>query len=440
MMGVMPSFHSLQSTPATLSTPPAGSATVVGYSGGLDSTVLLHVLAADVRMRERGLRVLHVHHGLHPDADAWATHCQTFCDSLSVALRIVRVEVARDSGHGLEAAARHARHAAFEAELGNDEVLALAHHRDDQAETFLLRALRASGPDGLGAMRPWRRFEHGWLWRPLLSRSRAELLTYALQHGLPWIDDPGNADPSFDRNFLRQRVLPLLHERWPQAGAAFARSATLCADATGLLDDEDARCLASIATVEPSTLSRDRLRCLPASRRARVLRRWIAELGLPPLPADGVSRIERELLDARVDAEPVYAWHGHELRAWRDLLHTRRQRPPLSGGWRQGWDGAAPLSLPDGGELTLHGVARPERPFVVHARRGGERIILPGRTHSHALKHVLQDFGVPPWVRERLPLLSDVDGELLAAGDLVHSGGFDQWQREHGARLAWLDD
>jgi hypothetical protein len=156
------------------------------------------------------------------------------CAGLDVPLTIARVEV-RDDGDGPEAAAREARHAAFERELRDGETLALAHHRDDQAETFLLRALRGSGADGLGAMRAWRAFGRGWLWRPLLAQPREALRDHATTHGLPWIEDPSNADPRFDRNFLRQRVLPLLRERWPRVDASFARSAALGAEAADAL-------------------------------------------------------------------------------------------------------------------------------------------------------------------------------------------------------------
>src|SRR5690606_22410743 len=125
--------------------------------------------------------------------------------------------------------------------------------------TFLLRAMRASGPDGLGAMREWRGFGPGHLWRPLLGVPRAALAEYATGHGLRWIEDPSNADTSADRNFLRQRVLPLLGKRWPHAAASLARSAALCAEAAGLLDADDPEALAGVATDDPASLSRARL-------------------------------------------------------------------------------------------------------------------------------------------------------------------------------------
>lgn len=417
---------------------------VVGLSGGLDSIVLLHLLAASTG--ERGLRAIHVHHGLHADADRWAAHCARHCEALGLGLQVVRVAIPNGRGDGREAAARKARHAAFEAALGDDEVLVLAHHRDDQAETFLLRALRGSGVDGLAAMRAWRSYGHGWLWRPLLHFPHSQLLSYAQQHDLHWIDDPSNADTTLDRNFLRHQVLPLLRERWPQADAAFARSAGLCAQAADLLDDEDAQALATARTDDPHTLGCDALMRWPATRRARVLRRWIAQLGLPPLSGDGVAQAEHDLLPDSGDRQPRFDWAGATIRRWRNLLHAGPLREPLPADWQTQWDGCAPLELPCGGTLSLHypdsanAVNGFGRSLMVHTRQGGERIVLPGRSHSHALKHVLQDQAIPPWLRERLPLLSDADGNLLAAGDRILSGKFDCWLSERGARLLWRDE
>nr|WP_242112228.1 tRNA lysidine(34) synthetase TilS [Luteimonas aquatica] len=404
---------------------------LVAFSGGLDSTVLLHLLARRAA-HARGLRAIHVHHGLHPEADAWAAHCRAACQALGVPLHVVRVSVARDEGQGIEAAARAARRRAFAQALGEGEVLALAHHRDDQAETFLLRALRASGTDGLAAMRPWRRFPPGWLWRPLLDTPRAALLAFAREHALSWIEDPSNAGSEYDRNFLRLRVLPLLHERWPQAGTAFARAAQLAGEARELLEEEDAAALAGARTADPQALSVPRLRALPRARRARVLRRWTEGLALPPLPAQGVAQIEAALLG---DADGEFAWHGAVVRRWRDLLHAEPRRAPLPEGWHAPWDGRAPLTLPGGGMLRLEGADAFEAELQAGTRQGGERIVLPGRGHSHALKHVLQALGVPPWERGRLPLLRDAGGAVLAAGDLVYSAPFEAWLRARGARL-----
>lgn len=441
----------------------------VGFSGGLDSTVLLHLLASLPAARGRGLRAVHVHHGLQPRADEWAAHCRSVCGAFGVPLVVRRVAVPRGSGLGIEGAARQARRGAFADELADDEVLALAHHLDDQAETFLLRALRASGPDGLAAMSAWRPFARGHLWRPLLQLPRAVLEQYGHGHGLHWIEDPSNSDASFDRNFLRMQLLPLLRERWPQASASLARSAALCVDAAGLLADDDAQALQAcgVAAESPPTgassraaacaavLACNALSALSPTRRARVLRRWIDGLGLPPLPATGIARIEADLLPARTDSEAMFEWAGASVRAWRGRLHAGWMQAPLPAEWEAHWDGVAPLHLPGGDVLGLTACdgngesnAVPPRsdpppfspPVIVHPRRGGERITLPGRRHSHALKQVLQDLAIPPWERSRLPLLSSGSGGLLAAGDRVVSATLRDWLDTHGLVLVWHRD
>lgn len=431
-----------RNAPVRLLPPPAAGPVRVALSGGLDSVSLLHLLAADGAIRERGLRALHVHHGLHAEADAWATHCAAVCADLGVALDVVRVRVARDGGLGLEGAAREARHRVFAERLDDGECLALAQHLDDQAETFLLRALRASGPDGLAAMRPARRFAGGWLWRPLLDTPRAALEAHARQHGLRWIDDPSNADTALDRNFLRHRVLPLLRERWPHAASAFARSAQLSGESADILSEDDAAALAAVRDEAGGGLSVTALRGLSAARRARLLRAWVSVRGWPPLPAEGIAHIEADLiapLAGVCDTMPRFAWHGVEIRRWRDGLHAVDAHRDLPEDWSCDWDGRAPLALPNGDTLRLVGIDGFPWPVRAHARHGGERIVLPGREdHRRTLKHVLQAMDIPPWLRARMPLLSAGDGSLLAAGDRVRSAMFERWLQARQARLSWL--
>lgn len=412
---------------------------LIAFSGGLDSSVLLHALSQRPDARARGVRAVHVHHGLHSHADDWAAHCEQVCRQLDVPLMVERVDVPRDAGTGLEAAARSARYEAFERLLIADEVLVTAHHQDDQAETFLLRALRASGPDGLGSMHAWRSFGAHRHWRPLLQVPRERLLEHAQRHRLEWLEDPANADPQHERNFLRLQVMPLLRQRWPHLDAALARSAHLSAEASALLVQEDLVALAMVATVDPRVLSVSALQSLPAPRCARVLRQWVDGLGFPPLPGTGVGRIASDLLPARPDARARFVWSSTVIQRWRDQLHVGRHCEPFEPAWQTQWEGRETLPLPGGGTLTLQGAEALPWPARVHARSGGERLQLPGRNHTHALKHVLQDLGVAPWVRARLPLLSDPGGELHAAGDLAYSASLEQWLRERHARLLWRD-
>ena len=436
--------------------PPRTGPVLVGYSGGLDSTVLLHLLSRQPAVRAHGLRAIHVQHQLHPDAADWARHCQSQCRALDIDLLVSVVDVATDSGLGPEGAARLARHAAFAAQLGEGECLALAHHADDQAETVLQRLLRASGADGLAAMRPLRPFAKGSLWRPLLGIAQAELLAFALAEKLAWIEDPSNSEHAFDRNFLRHRVLPVLRERWPTAIRALARSAALLAEESELLGDETRTRLALARTDDPASLSVSFLLAQAPAWRARLLREWASQLGLPPIPGGAFQTIDAQLLQARPDACPEYRWAGMVLTRWRDLLHAEPVCDALPPGWRAAWDGSSPLPLPTGDylefvddraagsgieasapDLIARGLEAQFGAVEACARHGGERIRLAGREHSHSLRNCLQEAAIPPWHRLRLPLLETGEGEVLAAGDVIASGRFLEFCRKQGVRLSW---
>lgn len=412
----------------------------VAFSGGGDSTALLDALAALPKARARGLRALHVDHGLHPDAAAWASRARALARGLGVTFVLLRVDVPRDSGLGLEAAARQARYDALAAAMRDGELLCTAHHRRDQAETFLMRALRASGPDGLGAMRGLRRLGPGWLWRPWLDVPPDALEAYRAARRLPAIEDPANADPRHDRSWLRLELMPRLRPRWPEAEAALASSATHCAQAADTMRVQDMGLLARLRGLDPSTLSATGLAMLSPATRARVLRAWLASLELPPLPGPAHDSVDRELLGCRWDAAPSFVWHRARLQRWRDLLHAGWQPTPPAG-TAKAWDGTAPLALPCGGTLALEGAASPrpfDPPLTSGLRRGGERIQLPARAHASRLKERLQAMGIPPWERERLPLLFASDGALEAAGDLLVSARLAHTLASQGARLRWI--
>jgi len=412
-------------------------ALAVAFSGGLDSTVLLHALSTLPFARELGLRALHVDHGLHTDSSAWADHCVALCDSLAVPIRVLRCNVDRDSGQGIEGAARSARYAALASALRSDEWLACAQHQDDQAETLLLRLLRASGTAALGAMRPQRGLGQGTLWRPLLGCPRQTLQAYAVDHALTWIEDPANADPRHQRSWLRNEVMPLLRSRWPHASVALATSAGLLAADADLLAPQVHAALTSCSQADPHTLAIAALLDLTPPMRAHVLRSWLRLAGADPLPQHLHARINHQLIDAAADGQPLIRYRNTRIQRYRGLLHVSVGELAAMPEQTQEWDGRAPLRLADGSELRFvlpwTGAA-----LTVGHRQGGERMRLPGRLHSHSLKHVLQDVGIPPWLRPRLPLLWSADGELLAAGEQAISARLDVELQAQGNGLQWL--
>lgn len=391
----------------------------VAFSGGLDSSVLLHLLA---RLAERealpALCAIHVHHGLQTAADAWPVHCQAFCSALGVALRISRVQV--DSRASLERAAREARYRAFAEGLGEGEVLLVAQHRDDQAETLLLRLLRGAGVRGLAAMPASRALGRGQLVRPLLEVPRRELEAYARQHGLNWIEDPSNADGRFARNHLRHAVFPQFDGHWPQAVQNLARSAVHLREAQGLLDEraiedlEAAKSPAPFAWLTLPSLALAPLLALSPARQRNALRHWLA--ALTSLPDSDHWAGWEDLCGAALDASPVWRLGGGELHRAAGRIWW------LSGDWLRvpldppAWnDPSTPLQLPGNGCLEWRAEA-PCGPLRVRYRQGGERLELPGRGHRD-LKRLLNEMALPAFARGRLPLLYRGD-ELLAVANL----------------------
>lgn len=388
----------------------------VAFSGGLDSTVLLHLLVSlSRRMVLPPVRAVHVEHGLQAAASAWPAHCQQVCAALGVPLRVRAVQVA--PGASLERAAREARYAAFTDELGAGELLLTAQHRDDQAETLLFRLLRGAGVRGLAAMPASRPLGRGHLLRPLLTASRAELEAYAAAHQLQWVEDPSNGDVQYSRNYLRQRVLPLLTQRWPQAATSMARTAEHLREAQDLLDDLARLDLAHLneparfAWLGLPSLPLAPLLALSAARQRNLLRYWLAPMTAMP-DSDHWAGFE-SLLMAGGDALPVWRLAGGELhradgRLWW-LAGAWLQTPaavdlPLTGD---------ELQLPGNGCLRLLG-AVPAGPLRVAYRQGGECMSIAGRG-SRDLKRLLNESGLPAFARARVPLLLCAERVLAVA-------------------------
>ena len=294
---------------------------IVGYSGGLDSHVLLNLLAMNRdRWPDRTLAAIYVDHGLQAASAGWGEHCAHVCRELDIPLRVLRISARPAPGESPEAAARRARYAAFAAELGPDAALLTAHHRDDQAETLLLQLLRGAGPHGLAAMPAAAQLGRGWLLRPLLDLDRSDLLAYAHEHGLRWIEDASNADTGFDRNYLRHRILPLLRERWPATNRTLARSARWCAETAAWLDAEAAADLACIVARRPDSLKLSALRELSELRQHNLLRYWLRQLDLPTPDNRQLWHILHDALNAARDRNPCVRWPGGEVRRYRDTL------------------------------------------------------------------------------------------------------------------------
>jgi tRNA(Ile)-lysidine synthase len=382
---------------------PSGRARVaVGLSGGVDSVVLLHLLS-----KKTAVTAIHVHHGLSPNADAWAAFCRRLCKRLGVPLQIQKVKVVK-RGEGLEAAARRARYEAFA--KSKADCIALAHNLDDQAETVLMNLLRGAGVRGARGMLAQSSFGKKTLLRPLLGMPRAAILAYAREHGLQWIEDETNADESLIRNFIRRRVGPLLDVKYPRWREALARAARHFATRQAGADE--------------------------------LLRKFLQTKGLRAPSEAKLAEMLKQLTSR--GSRTLIEHDGARLRLYRGKVFQDRDLAafrPLT------WKGEARLALPElGGELRFRrvrgkGIAADAKPLQVRIRKGGERLQPDSRRPRRTLKNLFQEAGVPPWERDRLPLLArgedlvwvpglGIDVKYRAANN--ESGFLPEWRKMPG--------
>jgi tRNA(Ile)-lysidine synthase len=407
--------------------PPTPARFAVAFSGGADSTVLL---AALVRVAGRELvRALHVDHGLSAASSDWARHCVEAAAELGVRCDVARVAVERRTGFGLEAAARAARYRQLGDSLEPAEVLLTAHHADDQLETLLLRIARGAGVRGMRGIVEFAPFARGFLGRPLLHATRATLRAAAVDWGLRWLEDPSNEDSRHDRNWLRHRVLPSLLERWPAAAGGAVRLAAQMADAEAILESVAAADAAKLE--DPLRVPRAALEALDAPRQRNLLRHLVRRAGFGVPSAAKLEEIRAALLHSPPESRARLRWPGGEVRIHRGvayLLAPLEESSPAE--LRAALGRGARWSGPEGDVLLVRAAAdEPGLPdswldagLTLKFRAGGERFRRSDRPHARSLKHWLQDAGVVPWMRSRIPLLYRGD-ELVAVGDLWLAAG-----------------
>lgn len=383
----------------------------LAYSGGLDSSVLFHLLV----QAQVSFQAIHINHQLSDNAHTWQQFCEDEAQRHQIPLSVYKVLV-ENQGRGLEDAARSARYQIFTSVLKENEILLTAHHANDQAETFLFRLVRGAGLTGLSAIAESRKLGAGKLLRPLLSVSREKLLAYARENGLQWVEDESNRNTDFDRNYIRAQLLPGLLQRWPSALTNIVNSASLAAKETALLNEYAAL---DYQLCEPKrerqgeSLSIDTLLAISEARRHNVLRYWLRYLGGSSLSMKHLERIQ-EILEARPDAVPELMVADRCFRRFGSrlyLLPLPTAEPPAP----QVWDAQASLRFADGSCLTL--VQGQPTTFEIRFRSGGERCQPLERPHSQTLKKLLQEYALEPWWRDLVPLVYRHD-ELCAVGDL----------------------
>jgi len=397
----------------------------IGFSGGLDSTVLLHALA-QLQLPVQ-LRALHINHQISPNADVWQLQCANFCAQYSIAFHAEKVRV-ENTGKGIEDAARAARYSVFEKNIAPTDYLLTAHHANDQAETLLLRLMRGTGPRGLAAMASVRILGAGLLARPLLHFTRVELEAYALAHQLSWVDDESNLDDDYDRNFLRNQVMPLLHSRWPEFKRKWQQTAELCAQQEAVMEEiarEDLVRAEPVAERVGQSIELDALLGLSPARKQNILRYWLRLINHTTPEQLHWQQIEQQIFGGREDSQTRVAWGNVALQTYRQRLY------------------ALPLQLPElelKFELRLSAIKprlKTDLPDLqIRYRAGSERCKPVGRAHSQTLKKLLQEYALEPWLRDKVPLVFSGD-DLVAVGDLWVCAEFVAAEDEAGFTLTW---
>jgi len=401
----------------------------IAYSGGIDSHVLLH-LCASINDIKENITAVYINHGLQVEAENWGKHCEQVCNHLGVKFIGLNTNAEAALGESPEEAARNARYAALKPLLAKGDLLLLAQHAEDQLETVLLQLFRGSGLKGLSGMPESTSFGEGTLLRPLLGISKAEIIEYAQHHDLKWIEDPSNKQTHFDRNFLRNDIIPHLKKRWPSLDKTVTRSAKHCADAQ-LVIDTLAEDLLKVAIADAdNTLTISLLLGYSLLKQQLIIRQWLQRIGLKMPSQDFVQRILTEVVGAREYAAPVLSTQGYQFRRYRNSLYCLKPQKSGLVGERFWPSGQHILKITDDSvyEIVASSKGIPCKQWqnariTVKFRSGGETIQLPGRTGHHSLKHLYQEAGIPPWERAALPLVY-LDDRLAAVGELWISAEF----------------
>jgi len=409
---------------------------LVGFSGGADSTALLHALYENRAELQAPFHAIHFHHGLNAGADDWQQHCQEFCLERGIEFTSRNLEIRQVSGTSIEEESRNRRYQAIGEILQAGDIYLTAHHADDQAETLFLNLMRGSGVEGLAGIPDLRRLGKGWVARPLLNTGRDELKAFLNRHDIAWLEDPSNKDESFDRNFLRNSLFPQLETRWPGVVRRLTRSArTARMTATALADFLDTHCEALLCDRYKMPLSP--LLQLEPPMRALVLRQWLRRQEIPALSEARLNEFLRQLATATSGGQPEVRWGGWQLKRFGGLIWLQDNNiPVLQSGIN--WNAGMTLELGNSvGCLQLRGneVSIPTG-WQAGARQPGGRIRLREQAARRKLKDLFRESGIPPWMRAGIPVLY-WDGEAVAVGDWLIAHRLKIWLKTNELDYIW---
>ena len=414
----------------------------IAYSGGVDSHVLLHLASLDQELKPR-VTAVYVNHGLQAEANAWAEHCKKVSVDLGVQFKCLTVNAQKAAGQSQEEAARNARYKALKALLQECDVLLLAQHREDQMETVLLQLFRGAGVKGLSGMPTISDFGHGKMGRPFLDTSQQAINEYAKHCHLSWVEDTSNQCDDFDRNFLRNQILPQLKNRWPALDKTVSRSARHCASSQSLVQGLAHTLFEKIYDFSDETLIISKLLKLSLTEQQLLIREWFNHQQLRMPSEKMLQRVIDEVLNAKVSASPKIQGQGYCICRYRDKLFCLKEEDSNNIQTDHIWlTGVREIALA-GGCLSIidarQGISKlmwDKSEIEIKYRQGAEKIKLPGREGHHVLKKLFQEQAIPPWQRKAMPLIY-LDNHLAAVGDLWISTDFFSDNNEECYQIVW---
>ncbi|MEM7468405.1 MAG: tRNA lysidine(34) synthetase TilS [Pseudomonadota bacterium] len=406
-----------------LASPPGARRLFLAFSGGGDSAALLNVVATSELPNDFEVIVAHVNHKLANEADKWEAHCREVAKACDFKFKSHRVPGQALAGQNVEQWAREGRYRWFAKILSQGDFLVTAHHMNDQMETFMLNLMRAAGPQGLGAMRDHRKLGDGYLVRPMLMMTSEDVNAYVKERDLSVLSDPMNDASEFDRVYLREHVIPMLTRRWPQAGKQIATAAGIQQSLAKKLDDNAREILSEAAAAKSNEINLAVLEPHDGETRACVLRLWCRELGLGLPERRHLAEIEKSVFSAEtINTSLNISWKNVELRYFDGKLLLRKREELIDSTMRYQWDLQTQLILPHGvvsvresfnGGLDMGAIRSATRIEVGYYRRQGERCHPANRSHGQSLKKLFQQWQVPLWERDRLPIIW-IDGNIAA--------------------------
>jgi tRNA(Ile)-lysidine synthase len=396
----------------------------IAYSGGMDSSVLLHAMSRAKALTGIDIHALHVNHGLSENADKWSKHCELTCKKLSIDFKHLKISEKWVSGESRESWARNLRYQLLIEAINGLGVLMTAHHREDQAETLLLQLFRGAGVRGLSGMPRVFKRKDTWHVRPMLDITPQLIEEYARENELEWVEDESNLDVSYDRNFLRKNIVPQLRQRWPGISNTLARVSAHQAEAGMLLDEVASKDLNLCLGDYEDTLSLVQLLGLSSARQANLIRYWLRQIKFAVPSTAKIEEILENLLPVRKDANPVVSWMGCDMRRYNKQLYACEPLADHDPASELTWNMNSICEISDGqlnAELvTSVGIKTdlcPDGLVQIRYRQGGEKIQLISSDRRKDLKNIFQEKAIPPWLRDRIPLLY-VGGTLIAVADL----------------------